>query len=458
MNRSVIYYFLFCVLLFAGCKKPVSGAGNETDKDTTLVPSNPFKGPLYWSCYEYNIITDGYIPEEEWEKNIDWMDKNLKDYGYKMVCIDGWGDDSQFNEYGYRTSHSTQWKHDYAWWANNLKNRGMELGIYNNPLWVIKTAADKGIKIKGTNIPLSNIMNEGENATWFKWVQVDKPGAEEYVKGYIQYYADMGVKYLRVDFLSWFEDGWDRYLGTTGPRRPKAYYETALKWMREACDKNGMLLSLVMPHLYNDAEVERKYGHMIRINEDTGDGKWWKWNDNARGVKRTGWSQYANPMDGLTYWSKISGKNKMILDPDFLRLNTFSSKEEKISVITACFISGGAVTVSDRYNSIADNLWLYQNRELLALREDGFVAKPLSNDPTKEESQIWTGKLTNGKRVVTLFNRESTFQTRKISFSDLGLSGNKKVRDLWEHKDMGAMSAFSARIPPHGCVVIKIEN
>lgn len=458
MKKSVIYYFLFCVLLSTGCQKSSPATGNETDKDTLAVASNPFKGPLYWSSYEYNIITDGYIPEDEWEKNIDWMDKNLKDYGYKMVCIDGWGDDFKFNQDGYRTTHSSSWKHDYAWWAQNLTSRGMELGIYNNPLWVIKMAADAGIKIKGTNIPLSSIMNEGENATWFKWVQVNKPGAEEYVKGYIQYYADMGVKYLRVDFLSWFEDGWDRYMGTTGPKRPKEYYDTALRWMREACDKNGMLLSLVMPHLYNDAEVERKYGHMIRINEDTGDGKWWKWSDNARGVKRVGWSQYANPMDGLTYWSKISGKNRMILDPDFLRINTFANKEEKKSVMTACIISGGAVTVSDRYNTIGDDLWVYQNKELLALREDGFVGKPLTNDPTKEESQVWKGQLSNGDWIVAFFNRENTYQSRGMLFSDLLIQDKAKVRDLWKHEDLGVMSSFSVRVPPHGVVVIRISK
>ncbi|HMR84781.1 MAG TPA: hypothetical protein PKE30_16665, partial [Niabella sp.] len=194
------------------------------------------------------------------------------------------------------------------------------------------------------------------------------------------------------------------------------------------------------------------------INEDTGDGKWWKWSDNARGVKRVGWSQYANPMDGLTYWSKISGKNRMILDPDFLRINTFANKEEKKSVMTACIISGGAVTVSDRYNTIGDDLWVYQNKELLALREDGFVGKPLTNDPTKEESQVWKGQLSNGDWIVAFFNRENTYQSRGKLFSDLLIQDKAKVRDLWKHEDLGVMSSFSVRVPPHGVVVIRISK
>lgn len=458
MLRISSCFVILCCVFFTSCEKdgpnndPVT-YGENYFEDTT---HNPFKGPLYWSPYEYNFTTDGYIPEDEWSKNIDWIDQNLKDYGYKMVCIDGWGDDFKYNEDGYRTTHSSQWSHDYKWWSDNLQSRGMALGMYNNPLWVIKIAADAGVKIKGTNIPLSSIMNEGENALWFKWVQVDRPGAEEYVKGYIQYYADMGIKYLRVDFLSWFEDGQDRNLGITGPKRPKEHYETALRWMREACDANGMFLSLVMPHLYNEGKLERQYGHMVRINEDTDIGKWWRWSENGRGVRRQGWSQYANPVDGATYWSYITARNRMILDLDFLRLNTFDSEEEKKSVISLGFISGGSLTVSDRYNSIGDDLWLYQNRELLALREDGFVGKPLTNDPTKERSQIWTGQMQNGDHVVALFNREHTFKTRNINFSDLKINGSAKVRDLWKHEDLGTMDSYSAEIPPHGVVVLKI--
>ncbi|GAB3307810.1 hypothetical protein GCM10027348_39180 [Hymenobacter tenuis] len=420
---------------------------------------NPFKAPLYWSPYEYNIKTDNYIPETEWAANIDWMEKNLKDSGYKMICIDGWGDDGQFNQDGYRTSHSRQWQHDYAWWSANLQSRGMTLGMYNNPLWIIKSAADAGVKIKGTNIPLASIMNEGENAQWFKWVQVDRPGAEQYVKGYIQYYADMGVKYLRVDFLSWFEDGYDRNIGVVGPKRPRAHYETALRWMREACDANGMFLSLVMPHLYQEAELELKYGHMVRINEDAGDGQWWKFSDVERGKRRNGWSQYANAFDGFVYWSHIAGRGKMILDGDFLRINTFQNDEEKKSVVSLNLLAGGPVTISDQYSTIGNNLWVYQNEELLALNRDGFVGKPLSNDPTSPLSQIWKGQLSNGDWVVGLFNRETTPQTRSINFAaELGLNGNPNARDLWQHNDLGRMKQYSVSVPPHGCVILKVSK
>lgn len=420
-------------------------------------PANPYRAPLYWTPYEYNLKSDGYIPEKEWAANIDWVEKNLKPYGYKMICIDGWGDDNKFNADGYRTTHSSQWTHDYAWWSANLQARGMTLGIYNNPLWIIKKAAAAGVKIKGTNIPLASIMNEGEGAKWFNWVQVDRPGAEAYVKGYIQYYAAMGVKYLRVDFLSWFETGHDRNLGTVGPTRPLAHYETALRWMREACAKNGIFLSLVMPNLNHEANLEAQYGHMIRINEDAGTGQWGRFSDNARGKRREGWSQYANAFDGLIYWSYLAGRHKLILDPDFIRLNTFANDDERKSVVSLCLLAGAPVTVADQYNSIGNSLWIYQNPELLALNTDGFVGQPLTNDPTNEMSQTWKGQMSNGDWIIGLFNRESEARTRTIDFTTLGLRGRAAVRDLWQHRDLGLMNSYRATLPPHGCVVIKIH-
>ncbi|HOO21541.1 MAG TPA: DUF5116 domain-containing protein, partial [Kiritimatiellia bacterium] len=223
---------------------------------TAAAQSNSFRAPLYWSVYENQILKeqagqhDIHVSEADWLAGIDWVETALKPFGYDMVCIDGWGDTSQLNENGYRLSHSRHWEHDYAWWSEHLQKRGMRLGMYGNPLWIHVADDDTERKIVGTDIPVSSLKNPAENAR-FPWVQVDRPGAEQYVKGWIHFYADMGVKYYRIDFLSWYEDGQDLWLGRVGPDRPREHYETALRWMREAADERGMFLSLVMPHLYH---------------------------------------------------------------------------------------------------------------------------------------------------------------------------------------------------------------
>ncbi|NDW11053.1 DUF5116 domain-containing protein [Dysgonomonas sp. 520] len=430
------------------------------------------KAPLYWSVYEYcyeasgNQMNGGAIPEDVWQKNIDWVAETLKPYGYNIICIDGWGDDNAFNENGYRTKHATgqgesgsvNWRHDYVWWSKYIQSKGMTLGIYNNPLWINKKASD--CRIKGReDLTVGSLINHEENSMWFTWVQVDRPGAEEYVKNYIQYYADMGVKYLRVDFLSWFEDGKDKVSGlSTTIDRPTAYYQTALRWMKEACDKNDMTLSLVMPHLYNDAasEILATPNSLIRINEDVCDGGWHRLSEIGRGKAHDIWSKYHNMFDGFVYWSKIS--DKMILDGDFTRLNTFANDNEKQTAISLQLMAGGPIAVADQYNTIGNNLKFYINEEMLELNKSGFVGKPLSDNPKGVKSQIWKGQLPCGNWIIGLFNREDEAQLRSFDFeTELGIKKGI-VRDLWKHENIGIKSSLSEDIEPHGCKIYKISN
>jgi regulation of enolase protein 1 (concanavalin A-like superfamily) len=427
-------------------------------------PANPYKAPLYWSVYEYHIMRErtglpgsqNYIPESEFSAHVDMVEAKLKPFGYNMLCLDGWGDTTAVNAYGYRVSHSRHWAKDYAWWSAHLRSRGMKLGMYANPLWLHADNVSPSAKIVGTDIPILSLHDPADS--W--WVQIDRPGAEAYVKGYIKHFADMGIDYLRIDFLSWYETGTDRNIpGTVHGSRPggngSARYATALRWMREAADQHGVFLSLVMPHLFNEAATEQLYGHMIRVNEDKFAGGWSRWSEAERGVKRVGWSVYANAMDGLAYWSAIAGRGKMILDSDFIRLNTFVNDEERKTVISACLLAGGPVTPSDTIPTLGRHLWLYTNPEMLALNQDGFVGKPLTNDVTSVQSQIWTGQMSNGDWIVGLFNREDTPQTRTLSLAQLGLS-SARVRDLWQHADLGTMATLSFEIPAHGCRVFRM--
>jgi hypothetical protein len=114
------------------------------------------------------------------------------------------------------------------------------------------------------------------------------------------------------------------------------------------------------------------------------------------------------------------------------------------------------VGVTDQYNSIGDSIWVYQNQELLALNADAFVGKPLTNDPTNESSQIWSGQMSNGDTIVGLFNREITPRTRSLSFGDIGVSGTVKVRDLWQRNALGSMNSVSVQLPPHGSMMLKL--
>jgi len=437
------------------------------------------KAPMYWTVYEYcrereyagvdaNLI---YVPEDIFKQNIDWVADNLLPYGFDMVCTDGWGGGGYIptNINGYRAKHSAQWVNDYAWWSNYLRQKGMSLGVYWNPLWIDLQAALDGKKVWNTDIPIADIYDPDEwSIAGFKWVDVEKPGAEQYIKGCVKYYADMGVTFLRVDFLSWYETGTDRSQGIVGKTdRPRADYEQSLRWMREACDEYGVYLSLVMPNLKNDAEYEKVYGDMYRIDGDTLEGGWERLSAVDRGERRVDiWSQFENPFDGFTWWSQFVEEGMAIMDGDFLRLNTFANDEERRTAVSIMVMAGGPIAVADRIDSAKltpyngnDMLPFYQNDELMALVREGFRGKPLTHDYSIANSanQIWTGQAANGDWIVGLFNREDSAQTRTIDFpSILGISSGR-VRNIWNHSDEGVQNALSISVPPHGCKIYRIS-
>ena len=88
---------------------------------------------------------------------------------------------------------------------------------------------------------------------------------------------------------------------------------------------------------------------MIRINEDCGgeDAGWGRFNNMERGQRFSTWSQWHSAFDGYTYWSYISGRGKIILDGDFIRLNKFKNDDERKTVISLNLIAGGPVSVAD---------------------------------------------------------------------------------------------------------------
>lgn len=213
-----------------------------------------------------------------------------------------------------------------------------------------------------------------------------------------------------------------------------------------------------MPNLYNDAELESKYGNMFRIVSDTWEGTWSFTSGYERGKSWPNWPNCRNQFDGFTYWSHLAGKGKAILDGDFTRLNTYASDAEKEFVISLQLLAGGPIAASDRPTTIGDNLRFYTNIEMLALNTDRFVGHPLDKTLNSQGSNIWHGTMTDGSHIVGFFNREDEPKEFSLHLSELGLSGEYKVRDLWRHANEGMASELHPTVPAHGCKIVKLTN
>ena len=236
------------------------------------------KGPLYWTTYGYENQFNTIIPEDEWSANVEWVESTFKSYGYTMLCTDGWIDSTQeVTRNGYIVKHDDSWTHGWAWWADHLEQKGLQLGVYYNPLWVTRSALDDpSVTVVGRpDIRVADIVDPNDpfdGTHQLYWVDATRDGAEEYVKGYVNYFRQLGAAMLRIDFLGWYEIGYDQSEGTVCMNHGREAYTAALRWIYEA--SGDMTLSLVLPNLFNHAEVERIYGDMIRIDNDVGQGGW----------------------------------------------------------------------------------------------------------------------------------------------------------------------------------------
>ena len=424
------------------------------------------KAPLYWSVYEYCYDQERQgvgtidISPEEWDKIIDFVATNLKPHGYDMICTDGFIAMLATDNSGYMTQYGSISLKDLV---AKCKAKGLKLGVYDNPLWI---HGPRDTKIEGTDYTFGNlyyngstqVVNPGVDDMWFHWIVAENPGAKEYIDGFFKHYKELGVEFIRMDFLSWYEDGKDRGMGVVGRGYGRENYARAMAYIGEAAKKYGIFTSLVMPHNFNDAEIEARYGNMMRIVCDTGGGGWWHTSAQDKGKSYANWPQCMNQFDGFTYWSHLSGRNKIILDGDFIRLNKFDTDAERETVISLQLMAGGPVAAADQYSTIGNNLKFYVNDELLALNKDGFVGKPLSDKLGDKKNEIWYGKMTNGDYVVGLFTRSDNTASVSVKLSDIGTSGEKNVRDLWKHTDEGKVSVLSANIPAHGCKIVKLSD
>ena len=299
-----------------------------------------YKAPLYWTIYEYartweleGVPYDQMdLSSDEWDAVIDMMATKFKPYGYDMICTDGFLPQLARDGGIYMSHYGSMPLKELV---RRAKAKGLRVGVYDNPLWI---KGNLNSKVPGTNYTLRSLTRNPQDKVLypqvtdrpdFTWLVTDHPGAREYIDGWFKHYHDMGVDFVRMDFMCWYEDGdpGRDYPVTCGYGRER--YERGLAYICESATKYGIFTSIVMPELYNDAEFERKYCNMTRIVQDTNIGGWHHFSSFNRGKIYDRWPYADNQMDGFAHWSHIGGKGKILLDGDFLRLNRCSSDDER---------------------------------------------------------------------------------------------------------------------------------
>jgi len=223
--------------------------------------------------------------------------------------------------------------------------------------------------------------------------------------------------------------------------------------------------------LSNNAPFEKvndwvRLSNMYRTGPDIKD----SWNSlfqTAFSVDR--WSPYA----GHGHWSDadmmIVGNVSIgpVLHPTKLTPDEQYSHVSIFSIAAAPLLIGCPIEQLDAFT-----LNLLSNDEVIAINQDALGrAGRLVRD--KDGVQVWLKPLENGDYAVCIFNIDGFGETpasyfswgdastRKISvaLSQLGLSGQWKLRDVWRQKDLGVSgSTISGNIPHHGVLMLKLSK
>jgi alpha-galactosidase len=161
-------------------------------------------------------------------------------------------------------------------------------------------------------------------------------------------------------------------------------------------------------------------------------------------------------------------------DPDMLVVGIDTSKttvvnragakgctiEEYRSHMSLWCLMAAPLLAGNDIRNMNDNIKeILMNSEIIAINQDplGKQAKRIRDDG---DTEVFAKPLEDGSWAVGLLNRnDSENKNIRIDWKELGINGERQIRDLWKHTDLGRFSDyFACSVEPHQCVVVRIFN
>jgi len=247
--------------------------------------------------------------------------------------------------------------------------------------------------------------------------------------------------------------------------------------------KDQSLAELQKPYILISSILRKQPRDIILNLCQYGMGKVWKWGKQVGGnswrtagdlggsfegigtaLFRDGFDVYST--DSLHLYGGPGGWN----DPDYLLFGYLSNWQGQTvptpltpneqytqmslwAIVAAPLIFSGDMTRLDEFT-----LNVLTNDEIIEIDQDP-LGKPGYRVAKKGDLEVWKRELEDGSLAVGLFNRGEEPALVTASWSDLGLSGKLRVRDLWRQKDLGKYTIqYTEHVGRHGVVMVKISK
>jgi alpha-galactosidase len=272
-------------------------------------------------------------------------------------------------------------------------------------------------------------------------------------------YAKWGIDYLKYDWCSYDQVARGASGGAAaapGGGRGQITLEIRQKpyiLMRECLDKCGrdIVYSLCQYGAGNVWEWGEKVGgNCWRTTGDIND----SWGSMSQiGFGGNGREKFAGP----GHWN----------DPDMLVVgrvgwgpnlhpSRLTPNEQLTHISLWCLQSSPLLIGCDMTAMDEFTLSLLTNDDVLDVNQDP-LGKPAGRIATEDQTEVWARPLYDGTMAVGLFNRGIGAAKVKINWTDLKLSGDQPVRDLWQKKNLGDFKdSFETSVPEHGAVLVKV--
>jgi len=146
-------------------------------------------------------------------------------------------------------------------------------------------------------------------------------------------------------------------------------------------------------------------------------------------------------------------------DPDMLEIGNGGMKRDEYRTHMALWalLAAPLLAGNDLRSMSPETKELLTNSEVLAVNQD---KKGVQGHRVWEEGplEIWVKPLADGSQAVGLFNRSESASKLTLDFKSIGAPASAKLRDLLDHKDLGAVqNSYLAEVPTHGVVLVRVS-
>ena len=146
-------------------------------------------------------------------------------------------------------------------------------------------------------------------------------------------------------------------------------------------------------------------------------------------------------------------------DPDMLEIGNggMSETEYRTHMSLWSLLAAPLLAGNDLRDVAPPILEVLLNKEMIAVDQDK-LGKQAVRVSKNGDLEVWSRPLADGGHAVGLFNRGDASAKVSARWSDLGVNGSRKVRDLWAHADRGKFSEdYTVEVPSHGVVMVRVH-